>query len=292
MRAHEAQYRPDALALLNELLANGTKSLRKWRAETDSILRIHDEPRLTTEELDSLRTLMDRTQTWLADVQASQRGKAPHENPAFTVKQLQDRYEPIQRKLTYFTRKPKPVPPKGPRPAPKLKPLPEDSEENDAPVFTALPPVEATVNDTYVYNVTTHDADEGDSVRVESVYLPPWAALVDHSNGSAQVSGMPTMVGHFAFVLRAIDRHGANETYKYFVYVRNAYRFDKDATSAKAKRPPAPAEDEDVETDEADEADEAGETSETGETGEGEGFQAHAEAEADGAQDAAGHDEL
>jgi hypothetical protein len=63
---------------------------------------------------------------------------------------------------------------------------------NNAPVFTSTAVTSATQDAAYTYNVTTTDADAGDTLTISSGTLPGWLTLTDNGDGTATLSGTPT----------------------------------------------------------------------------------------------------
>ncbi|WP_375579296.1 MBG domain-containing protein [Marivirga tractuosa] len=65
---------------------------------------------------------------------------------------------------------------------------------NDPPIFTSTPIVEAEVNETYTYNITTEDIDENDEVSIYAIEKPSWLTFSTSSlpQGNAKLQGTPT----------------------------------------------------------------------------------------------------
>lgn len=62
---------------------------------------------------------------------------------------------------------------------------------NDSPMFTSVPPVDATEGIAYTYDVTTADPDTGDALAITAPVLPGWLTLTDNSDGTATLTGTP-----------------------------------------------------------------------------------------------------
>jgi len=76
---------------------------------------------------------------------------------------------------------------------------------NVPPEFTSEPVLAATVGSPYLYTITTYDAN-GDTLSITTTTaLPGWLALVDHGDGTATLSGTPTMTGTYAIALAVSD---------------------------------------------------------------------------------------
>jgi hypothetical protein len=82
---------------------------------------------------------------------------------------------------------------------------------NDAPFFTSTPVLTATKETPYAYAVAADDPDliHGDTLTITASTLPGWLSLVDHSNGTATLSGTPDSLGDYPVVLQVKDLIGA-----------------------------------------------------------------------------------
>nr|MBC7612603.1 hypothetical protein [Pseudopedobacter sp.] len=89
---------------------------------------------------------------------------------------------------------------------------------NTPPVFTSIPPVtEVLFNTPFTYNITTSDLDipYGDVVKIETLGLPSWLTLTSTGNGTATLSGTPSITdgGTYHIKLEAADTyHHGNPT--------------------------------------------------------------------------------
>ncbi|SMG41662.1 gliding motility-associated C-terminal domain-containing protein/Por secretion system C-terminal sorting domain-containing protein, partial [Marivirga sericea] len=65
---------------------------------------------------------------------------------------------------------------------------------NDPPLFTSSPVVEAVVNESYSYSISTEDIDEGDEVSVYAIEKPSWLTFSTEALplGAAILQGTPT----------------------------------------------------------------------------------------------------
>ncbi|MBA3900124.1 MAG: hypothetical protein H0X62_07935, partial [Bacteroidetes bacterium] len=85
---------------------------------------------------------------------------------------------------------------------------------NSQPSFTSTPVVSAMTGQPYSYNITATDPDMpfGDQLDIITAHgsLPAWLTLVDHGNGTATLSGIPTAAGMFHVGLHVEDiyHHG------------------------------------------------------------------------------------
>ncbi len=78
---------------------------------------------------------------------------------------------------------------------------------NHAPVFTSTPVTSALQGSRYSYNITTNDPDD-DAMTITAVgTLPGWLRLTDNHNGTATLSGTPSIsdVGSHAISLLVSD---------------------------------------------------------------------------------------
>lgn len=80
---------------------------------------------------------------------------------------------------------------------------------NTTPVFTSTAGLVANIGSTYTYNVVVNDPDVqyGDAVDVLGFSIPSWLTFVDNGNGTATLTGTPTLadVGTYPIVLEAQD---------------------------------------------------------------------------------------
>jgi PKD repeat protein len=68
------------------------------------------------------------------------------------------------------------------------------SPVNDAPVFTSSPVMSAKANSEYSYSITAMDVDdEPEALRFTADTMPAWLSLVDNGDGTALLSGVPTV---------------------------------------------------------------------------------------------------
>lgn len=82
----------------------------------------------------------------------------------------------------------------------------------NAPYFTSTPVTQAVPGLSYSYAVTATDPDlaYGDILAITAPTLPSWLLLVDNGDGTATLSGTPTLtgVGQHPVTLRVTDRSG------------------------------------------------------------------------------------
>ncbi|OPZ75627.1 MAG: hypothetical protein BWY79_01936 [Actinobacteria bacterium ADurb.Bin444] len=83
---------------------------------------------------------------------------------------------------------------------------------NDAPTFTSVPLTTAAPGLLYTYAIAATDPDLmwGDALTLTATTLPEWLALADHDDGTATLSGAPTLTdaGSHSIVLRVTDSTG------------------------------------------------------------------------------------
>jgi hypothetical protein len=78
---------------------------------------------------------------------------------------------------------------------------------NQPPVFTSTPLASATEGTAYTYNITTNDADTGDTLVLSAPVLPAWLTLTDNGNRTGLLTGTPVNadVGTHNVTLRVTD---------------------------------------------------------------------------------------
>ncbi|MCB0494691.1 MAG: tandem-95 repeat protein, partial [Cyclobacteriaceae bacterium] len=95
---------------------------------------------------------------------------------------------------------------------------------NDTPVFTSFPSDTIAIqNNLFSYAITTHDDDNGDNVTIAATTIPSWLSLNDNLNGTAILSGTPTIdqVGNtYAIALEVKDLAGATSIQNFSIYVK------------------------------------------------------------------------
>jgi len=95
---------------------------------------------------------------------------------------------------------------------------------NDAPAFTSVPITIAEPGLLYTYTVAAADPDLmwGDALTLTASTLPEWVALTDHGDGTAMLSGAPTLAdaGPHSIVLHVTDRAGLTTTQAFTLNVR------------------------------------------------------------------------
>ena len=82
----------------------------------------------------------------------------------------------------------------------------EVSNINDAPTFTSNALTTAMATTSYAYAITTDDPDPTDTLSITPITLPDWLTLTDNNNGTATLSGTPTVaeIGNHEVTLRVI----------------------------------------------------------------------------------------
>lgn len=89
---------------------------------------------------------------------------------------------------------------------------------NTPPAFTSTPATSVNAGESYSYQITVADADlpYGDQLSIISSALPSWLTLTDHGNGTATLSGTPSVAdaGNHSIHLDAEDiHHGGNPSH-------------------------------------------------------------------------------
>ena len=82
---------------------------------------------------------------------------------------------------------------------------------NTPPAFATTPVSSVRAGELYTYNITVNDPDMpyGDALDILSINKPSWLTLIDNGNGTATISGTPTVTdaGMHTVQLRAEDIH-------------------------------------------------------------------------------------
>jgi len=91
------------------------------------------------------------------------------------------------------------------------------------PAFSSTALTAAMQGVPYQYQITTADADGGESRAITATQLPTWLTLVDHGDGTATLSGTPgnAQVGQHAVSLRVTDSVGAAQIQAFDIQVAN-----------------------------------------------------------------------
>ncbi|MEM7800829.1 MAG: putative Ig domain-containing protein, partial [Chloroflexota bacterium] len=79
---------------------------------------------------------------------------------------------------------------------------------NIEPVINTEPILTATVGQAYSYGITTSDANFSDFVSLNLVDGPNWLNLVNSSDGTALLAGVPTDPGNYSVLIEAFDLDG------------------------------------------------------------------------------------
>jgi uncharacterized repeat protein (TIGR01451 family) len=93
--------------------------------------------------------------------------------------------------------------------------------DNDPPAFTSTPVEDATENVAYTYAITATDVDAGDVLTISAPTRPTWLTLVDNGDGTATLSGTPTIahVGDHPVELQVRDTVGLTDTQPFTITV-------------------------------------------------------------------------
>ncbi len=67
------------------------------------------------------------------------------------------------------------------------------SETNVAPVFTSIPVTTGAIDSVYTYNIITSDVNASDSLTITCSEKPEWLSFSDNEDGTAILSGTPTV---------------------------------------------------------------------------------------------------
>ncbi len=91
---------------------------------------------------------------------------------------------------------------------------------NEAPSFTSTPITTTEINQVYNDTITANDPD-ADAITLNAIQLPDWLNFVDNGDGTATLSGTPTIteVGSIPIELQVTDPLGLNQTQSYTLEV-------------------------------------------------------------------------
>ncbi|MBX9253632.1 tandem-95 repeat protein [Desmonostoc muscorum CCALA 125] len=96
---------------------------------------------------------------------------------------------------------------------------------NEAPIFTSTAVTNADTGSAYTYTITTADPDTGDTRVLSAPTLPTWLTFIDNGDGTAILSGTPTVsaAGANQVVLQVTDAGGlkANQSFTITVIAAN-----------------------------------------------------------------------
>ncbi|MEQ8464997.1 DUF4347 domain-containing protein [Coleofasciculus sp. E1-EBD-02] len=94
---------------------------------------------------------------------------------------------------------------------------------NSAPNFTSTEITGVDEDNSYLYNITTSDADSGDTLTINATALPGWLNFTDNGDGTATLTGTPTndQVGNHNVELVVTDSAGATDTQIFDITVAN-----------------------------------------------------------------------
>ena len=94
---------------------------------------------------------------------------------------------------------------------------------NDAPAFTSTSTNTGTQGVLYSYDITTSIPEEGDSHTITASTKPAWLTFVDHGDGTATLSGVPTNanVGNNSVSLVVADTYAASSSQEFTINVIN-----------------------------------------------------------------------
>ena len=94
---------------------------------------------------------------------------------------------------------------------------------NDVPTFISTPDTIAKQNVVYNYSISTLEIDLGDVLSITAPILPPWLILTDNQDGTAMLTGTPTIneVGNLYTVeLEVKDLLGASNLQSFSILVK------------------------------------------------------------------------
>jgi hypothetical protein len=91
------------------------------------------------------------------------------------------------------------------------------------PSFSSIPVTQATQDVFYTYAVSSIDQETGETRTISATALPAWLSLVDHSDGTATLSGTPanSQVGSHSITLFVTDSAGASQSQAFIIGVVN-----------------------------------------------------------------------
>lgn len=103
LRYKEKDARPAAVAALQKKLYEIVKLMENWSTT---------KPQVTEDERSEVLEEVDIIKKWLAEKEAEQAAKAPHEEPAFLSADVPKMIRAAEKKVLQLSKKPKPKPPK------------------------------------------------------------------------------------------------------------------------------------------------------------------------------------
>ncbi|MCF8263334.1 MAG: T9SS type A sorting domain-containing protein [Melioribacteraceae bacterium] len=95
---------------------------------------------------------------------------------------------------------------------------------NQSPTFTSSPILNAPADNLYVYNISASDPNAGDDLTITANTIPGWLTFSDNGNGTAQLSGTPSIsdVGSYNVELEVSDGNGGTATQNFTIIVSNS----------------------------------------------------------------------
>jgi hypothetical protein len=93
------------------------------------------------------------------------------------------------------------------------------------PSFTSTPLTQVNIGQLYTYPIAAQD-DDGGPLAITTTSLPAWLTLVDHGDGTATLSGTPTVahLGDNAVTLRVTDDTNLYAIQSFVIQVGGGYR--------------------------------------------------------------------
>ena len=94
---------------------------------------------------------------------------------------------------------------------------------NSVPNFTSTEITGVDEDNSYLYTITTSDADSGDTLTINATTLPGWLSFIDNGDGTATLTGIPIndQVGNHNVELVVTDSAGATDTQIFDITVAN-----------------------------------------------------------------------
>ncbi|GAA98931.1 uncharacterized protein L969DRAFT_95608 [Mixia osmundae IAM 14324] len=136
-RVDDARERPRALADLQAAISQGRSFIKVHEADAIIEAETDTPPRYTSDELTSIGSLLNTTETWLSETSEKQDKLELHDDPLLRRVDLDVKTKEIHNELTKLLRKPKPK-------AKKRKAKPTQTQPEAANVTQAQEPVDTT----------------------------------------------------------------------------------------------------------------------------------------------------
>jgi len=92
----------------------------------------------------------------------------------------------------------------------------------NVPKFTSYPSVMCAIDELYTYNISVTDDDLTDIISISCSNLPSWLNFIDNGNGTAVLSGTPTITDDGTFNITIVANDGITDISQIFSIVVGA----------------------------------------------------------------------